>query len=105
MVSVWLGLHGLILVHVRPSLRRLTTGCTSGSLTARTNRALQQVDSRGGLQIKGLFFCSMAQVYPEDCSTNYVIRKERRVARLIAESCLHRRTDEPCRNGFNLMIA
>jgi len=36
--------------------------------------------------VKGLFLCSMAQVYPEDRGTNYAIREGRRVATTIARA-------------------
>jgi protoporphyrinogen oxidase len=34
--------------------------------------------------LKGLYICSMAQVYPEDRGTNYAIREGRKVAALVA---------------------
>ncbi|WP_447983288.1 NAD(P)/FAD-dependent oxidoreductase [Nitrospira sp. Nam74] len=35
--------------------------------------------------IKGLYLCSMAQVYPEDRGTNYAIREGRKAARMVGE--------------------
>ena len=35
--------------------------------------------------IKGLYLCSMAQVYPEDRGTNYAIREGRKTATTIAD--------------------
>lgn len=38
--------------------------------------------------IKGLYLSTMAQVYPEDRGTNYAVREGRKVAKIVADSCL-----------------